>query len=196
MKCFQVISMCVVAVFSTGAIAAKYNLDQSHAEIGFGVKHLMISTVKGRFNKFEGGFDYDAAKKEVNNIDVKIDVSSIDTNDKKRDEHLSSPDFFDAKNHPTLTFKGEKITNVTSGKTFKVPGTLTIKGVSKPIVLNAKFEGAMTDPMQNERVVFSANADINRNDYGVSWNKKLDKGGVVVGDEVKIQIEAEAVKAK
>jgi polyisoprenoid-binding protein YceI len=182
--------------FSSESSAAAYKLDAAHTEIGFSIKHLMISTVKGRFNKFDGGFDYDEKSKSLSKVDIKIESASIDTNDKKRDEHLQSPDFFDTKKVSTIEFKADKISNVEIGKTFKVPGTLTMHGTSKPVSLDVEFKGTATDPWGNEKVVFGATAKIKRADWGMSWNKSLDKGGVVVGEEVTVVIEAEGNKSK
>ena len=196
-KLFTSVLFIILALGLTqNARAATYKLDGSHTEIGFAVKHLMISTVKGRFNKFEGGFDYDEKSKTISKIDVKMDTSSIDTNDKKRDEHLQSPDFFDAKKFASLEFKADKLSNVEPGKSFKLPGTLTMHGVSKPVTLEVEFKGTATDPWGNEKVVFGASTKVKRADWGMSWNKSLDKGGFVVGEDVTIMIEAEGNKSK
>jgi polyisoprenoid-binding protein YceI len=173
-----------------------YKMDTSHSEVGFTVKHLMLTNVKGRFNKFEGAFDYDEKTKTLSKVDIKIDIATVDTNDKKRDEHLASPDFFDAKKFASMDFKADKVTGVEAGKSFKLPGTLTLHGVTKPVTLDVDFRGVTKDPWGNERLVFGATAKINRTDWGVKWNKSMDKGGVVVGEEVVIAIESESVKAK
>ena len=190
-----IVALLTMALWSSASLASNYKLDGSHTEVGFSVKHLVISNVKGRFGKFDGGFTYDAATKALSNVDVKIEVSSVDTNDKKRDEHLTSPDFFDAAKFATMEFKADKVANVVAGKTVKVPGSLTIHGVTKPVTLTVDFAGTVTDPYGKERVVFAATTKVNRNDFGVKWNKTMDKGGVVVGEEVTINIEAESVKA-
>ena len=176
--------------------ATAYKLDASHTEVGFSVKHLMLTNVKGRFNKVEGGFEYDEKSKTVSKVDIKIDAASVDTNDKKRDEHLTSPDFFDVKQYPNLEFKADKISGVEAGKTFKVPGTLSLHGVTKPVTLEVEYRGTAKDPWGNEHLVFAATAKINRSEWNVKWNKTMDKGGVVVGEEVSISIEAESLKAK
>ncbi len=187
----------IVALLSSSLVlAASYKIDASHSEVGFSVKHLMLSNVKGRFSRFDGGFDYDASSKILSKVNVKIEIASVDTNDKKRDEHLVSPDFFDAKKFATIEFKSDKVTGVESGKTIKVPGTLTLHGVSKPVTLDVDFRGSTMDPWGKERLVFGATAKINRNDFDIKWNKSMDKGGVVVGEEVVIAIESESVKSK
>ncbi len=190
------LAVIVALVSSAGAWATTYQLDPSHSEVGFSVKHLMLSNVKGRFSKFTGGFDYDEKSKTLSNVDVKIEIASVDTNEKKRDEHLVSPDFFDAAKYSTMEFKADKVSGVAPGKTVKVPGTLTLHGVTKPVTLDVDYRGNTTDPWGNERLVFGATAKVQRSDFGVKWNKSMDKGGVVVGEDVSINIEAESVKAK
>lgn len=172
-----------------------YMIDSSHSEVGFGVNHMMISTVKGRFNKFEGKFNFDEATGKLNDIDVKIDAASIDTNDAKRDEHLKNEDFFDVKTFPTIVFKSEKI-DMAGKKPKKAHGMLTIRGKSQKVTLNLDYKGAVVDPMGNQKIGFAATTEINRKDFGVNWNKTLDKGGLAVGEKVKITIEGEAVRAK
>lgn len=169
-----------------------YTLDPAHSEVGFSVKHLVIATVKGRFTKFEGTFNFDEAKKELSDVDVKIDATSINTAEPKRDEHLNSPDFFDTKTHSSITFKSDKVTG--KGKPTKVSGTLTMRGVSKPITLDVDYKGTVKDAWGNDKVVFTATGKLNRKDFGVSWNKSLDKGGVAVGDEVTVIIDGQAQK--
>jgi len=186
----------VLALGASHASAATYKIDGSHSEVGFKVKHLMLMNVKGRFNKAEGSFDYDEKTKTLSQVNIKVDVASVDTNEKKRDEHLVSPDFFDAKKFPNIEFKAEKVSGIEAGKSFKLPGTLTLHGVSKPVTLDVDFRGTTTDPYGNEKVVFGATTKIKRSEFGVSWNKTLDKGGVAVSDEVMVEIEAESNKAK
>jgi polyisoprenoid-binding protein YceI len=186
----------LLSLASGSAQAAVYKLDGSHTDVAFKVKHLMLTNVKGRFNKSEGGFEYDEKTKTVSKVAIKIDASSVDTNDKKRDEHLQSPDFFDTKKFATIEFTADKVTGVESGKAFKIPGKLKIHGVEKAVTLDAEFRGTTTDPWGNEKIVFAATTKVNRSNYGLNWNKTLDKGGVVVGEEVTIEVEAEANKAK
>jgi polyisoprenoid-binding protein YceI len=173
--------------------ASSYKLDSAHTEIGFGVTHMMISKVKGRFTKFEGGFSFDEKSSDLKAVEVKIEAASITTDNQKRDEHLASDDFFAVKKFPMLTFKSEKV-EMKKGKPAKVFGTLTMRGVSKPVVLDVEYRGWVVDPQGTERIGFSGSTKINRTDFGVSFNKTLDKGGVVVGNEVAIVIEGEATK--
>lgn len=173
------------------ANAANYKLDVSHTEVGFSVKHLMLSNVKGRFNKFEGSFEFDPEKQTLDKVTVSIDVASIDTNEKKRDDHLRDKDFFSAAAFPKITFVSEKV-EYKNKKPSVVYGLLTIKDKSQKIKLDVDYKGSIVDPMGNKKVVFVASTKINRKDFGMTWNKPMDKGGVVVGDEVQITIEGQA----
>lgn len=195
MKSLMGLTTAALLLTSSMALAEKaaYQLDTAHSEIGFSVKHLVIATVKGRFAKYEGTFNFDEAKGELSDVDVKIDATSINTNEPKRDEHLNSPDFFDTKANPTITFKSEKVDSK-KGKPSKIHGTLTMRGVAKKLALDVDYKGVVKDAWGNDKIVFSATGKINRKDFGVSWNKSLDKGGVAVGDEVTILIEGQAQK--
>jgi polyisoprenoid-binding protein YceI len=178
------------------AQASNYKLDPAHGTVGFSVKHLMVSKVRGHFNKFEGQFVFDEKKNEVNKVEVKVDPASIDTSDKKRDEHLNSPDFFDTKKFPEMKFKSDKPVVVKIDHPTPITGELTMHGVTKPVTLDLTYTGAVTDPWGNEKVGFSLAGKINRKDWGLNWNKALDKGGVTVSDDVAIEIEGEAQKQK
>lgn len=189
LKAFIAVSFLVVG----SAQAASYKLDPSHSTVGFSVRHLVVSKVKGHFGKFEGSFEFDEKKMEVSKVDVKIDAASIDTAEAKRDEHLNSPDFFDTKKFPEITFKADKA-SVKKDKPTKISGTLTMRGVSKPVTLDLTYGGSVVDPWGNEKVGFSMSGKIDRKDFGLTWNKSLDKGGVAVSDEVMLEIEGEAQK--
>ncbi len=174
--------------FAGLAHAAPYTLDASHMEIGFSIKHLMISNVKGRFDKSTGSFDYDSAKKQIKNIDITIDVASVNTNEPDRDKHLRSPDFFDVAKFPKMTFKSDKVEF--DGKKGKAVGTLTIRDQSKPVTLDFTLNGE-AEMMGTKKVAFTATTKIVRKDFGLTWNKNLDKGGVAVGEEVDVTIDGE-----
>lgn len=175
------------------AAADTWVVDSSHTDVDFAVRHMMITNVKGNFGKFEGTLQYDPKNVEKTTIQGKIDTASINTDDVKRDEHLRSPDFFDVAAHPTITFESTKV--VKDGKKgHAIVGKLTMRGVTKEVKLPVEFTGPVKDPWGNERIGFSASTTVNRHDFGISWNKTLDQGGVLVGDEVKISIEGEAVK--
>lgn len=175
------------------AHAGHYDLDGAHGDVSFAVKHMMISNVKGRFQKFSGGFEYDSVKKVLKGIKVEIDPSSVVTMNDDRDKHLKSPDFLDVAKFNKITFVAEK-SEFKADKPVKVMGDLTIHGVTKPVTLDVSTEGGeVVDPWGKKRMSFTAKTTISRKDFGLTWNKAMDKGGVVVADEVKIEIEGEAV---
>jgi polyisoprenoid-binding protein YceI len=170
-------------------------IDAAHSEVEFSVRHLMISNVKGRFGTVKGNVVLDPTTPGKAQIEVAIDVTSIDTREEKRDAHLRSADFFDAAHFPTMTFSGATITGDTEGE-FKLTGNLSIRGVTKPITLDVTFEGAGNDPWGGTRRGFSAKGKLLRSAFGLEWNAALETGGVVVGDEVKITINTELVLQK
>jgi polyisoprenoid-binding protein YceI len=172
--------------------AAQYDIDPVHSNIFFKVKHLGISTVTGKFDKFTGTFKFDEKNSAKSRTDVKVDVTSIDTQNDMRDKHLKSPDFFDAAKYPTAHFVSTKITDMKDGR-FEVVGKLTLHGVTKPVVLDVIYSGSAKDPMGMERAAFTATAEINRQDFGIKWNKKMDNGGWMVSDQVKLEFEIEGV---
>ena len=170
-----------------------WQIDTSHTTAEFAVRHLMISTVKGWFSDISGTVEFDPAAPERVNIDVKIPVATINTRDAKRDAHLKSADFFDAVNHPWITFKGKRTVQGAKGK-FTLIGDLTIRGVTREIQLAVAHEGSGSDPWGNERMGFSATARVNRLDFGLKWNMALETGGVLVGDDVKISLDVEILR--
>lgn len=176
------------------AAAALYRVDQVHSQIQFTVDHLMIFKVSGFFNEFQGEIEADAADRALQSARATIQVASIDTREPKRDDHLRSADFFDVANHPVMTFVSKKVEG--SGDNIKVLGDLTIRGTTREVVLTGSFRGANTDPWGNVRAGFSASGTIDRRDFGLTWNKALETGGVVVGNEVVISLEVQAIKAE
>ena len=170
-----------------------WQIDSSHATAEFAVRHLMISTVKGWFSDISGTVEYDPAAPELVNVDVKIPIATITTRDAKRDAHLKSPDFFDAENHPWMTFKGKRVVQGVKGK-FTLIGDLTIRDVTREIQLAVTHEGSGSDPWGNERMGFSATGRLNRQDFGLKWNMALEAGGVLVGDDVKISLDVEILR--
>lgn len=175
-----------LALGSTVASAALYEVDQAHSNVGFKVKHMMISNVSGSFGDFTGSFDL--ADGTLNALKGTIKTISIDTDNQDRDKHLRSADFFDADNHPTITFE------LTKQEGTKVHGDLSIKGITKPVVLTLESGGEMKDPWGNMRTAFALEGEINRKDFGLAWNKALETGGVVVGETVKITIDIQGVR--
>jgi polyisoprenoid-binding protein YceI len=172
---------------------ATWILDGAHSEVGFAVRHMMISTVKGSFTKVEGTLQFDPANLAGATFEGKIEVASIDTRDAQRDNHLRTGDFFDAENHPYITFTNTKVTEV-NGNEFKLAGDLTIRGVTKPVVLVGEFLGTNVDPWGNTKAGFTASAKINRKEFGVNWNVALEAGRLLVSDEVKLTLDLQFLK--
>lgn len=176
------------------AFAADYAIDASHSSADFSVRHLMVTKVRGTFNKLAGTVKFDPKAPEKMVIEATIDAASIDTREAKRDEHLRSPDFFDVANHPKLTFKSKSVKAKGKGK-FDVKGDLTIRGVTKEVVLDVEgLDQEVKDPWGNTRLGASAKTKINRKDFGLTWNQALEAGGVMVGDEVEISLDVELIR--
>jgi polyisoprenoid-binding protein YceI len=183
----------LVLVLGFGTVAAQgtYGIDSAHSSVGFKVRHL-VSKVSGAFNEFDGTIVADLGNLDASSVEFTIQTASIDTKNEKRDGHLRSADFFDAENYPEITFKSSKITKV-DGDTFAVGGALTMHGVSKEITLLVDFLGEMT-AMGGTRAGYELTTTLNRKDYGVSWNRALDAGGFLLGDEVEVNIALELIK--
>lgn len=181
---------------SSGVFAAQYTIDQAHTSIGFNIKH-MFAMVPGRFDKFEGTFEFDPEMKSTGNFNATIETASINTNQADRDKHLRSPDFFNAEKNPKITFKSTKV-NKKDKNHFEVVGDLTMNGVTKPVTLAWEYLGEVKDPWGNMKAGFKATGKLNRKDWNIKWNKALDAGGLLLGDEVElvIQVEAENTSAK
>ncbi|MFA1642303.1 YceI family protein [Chryseomicrobium imtechense] len=167
-----------------------FNLDTAHSSIGFSVKHMMVSKVRGNFNEFSANLEGNEQDLTGATIDFTIDVASINTNNTDRDNHLRSADFFDVENYPSITFKATDIQSKGDDE-YKVTGDLTIKDVTKPVSFDVEYEGKGTNPWGQEVVAFSASSKINRKDFGLTWNQTLETGGVLVGEDIKIDIELE-----
>ena len=175
---------------STTQNSGTYAIDPMHSNVEFSVKHLMITTVKGRFGDVKGTVEIPETGQPK--ADVTISTASIDTRTEARDNHLRSADFFDVEKYPTMRFVSTKAVRTDDG--YKLTGDLTIKNITKPITLSVTEEGAATDPYGNQKVAFSATGKFNRSEYGLNWNAALETGGVVVSDEVKLSIDAQLVK--
>jgi polyisoprenoid-binding protein YceI len=173
-------------------VAGTYALDSSHSEVGFAVRHVMVSKVRGRFSDVAGTIEIGENPLE-SSVAVTIQTASIDTRDEQRDGHLRSDDFFAVESHPTMTYVSRSVRAEGKGR-YVVDGDLTIKGVSQPVPLELTFEGGATDPWGGVRIGFSAKAELDREAYGLTWNQALETGGVLVGKKIAIEIEAEAVK--
>jgi polyisoprenoid-binding protein YceI len=176
-----------------GLTAGTWNIDPAHSEVGFTVRHVMVSKVRGKFTGFSGTIAV-ADDPLQSKVDVTIDASSISTADDNRDAHLRSPDFFETDAHPNFTYTSTSVTP--KGSDFVVEGDLTIKGITKSVPLTLEFNGVGPDPWGGTRAGFSATAEISRKDFGVEFNIPLEGGGVVVGDKVNVQLEIEAVQAQ
>ncbi len=186
----------MITFAGTQAFATTYNIDGAHSSINFKIKH-MLAKVNGRFTDWNGSFDFDPEMKKLGNFKANIKTASINTDNTKRDDHLRSPDFFDATKNPEISFVG-KTAKKTGAKTFTVTGDLTMAGKTKPVTFDFEFLGEQKDPMGAVKAGFAGKTKLNRKDFNINWNKKLDQGGFVLGDDVEIEvlIEAEAQKAK
>lgn len=172
----------------TLARASTWEIDPSHSSIGFSVKHMMVSTVKGSFAKVQGTVELDDKDVTKSTVEVTIDVASIDTRDPKRDGHLKSPDFFDVAKYPTATFKSTKVQKAGKSK-LKVHGALTLRGVTKPVVLDVEGPtAAYKTPFGSTVRGAHATTKLDRKDFGITWNKALDSGGLLVGNEVTLDL--------
>jgi polyisoprenoid-binding protein YceI len=177
---------------STAAAAKTFKIDQAHTNVTFRVSHL-FTTVTGRFTDFTGQISFDEAKPLETKVAGSIVAASINTDNEKRDTHLRSADFFDVEKFPTITFSTDKVADVDPGAhKAKLHGTLTMHGVSRPIVLESQFLGAGKDPWGNSKAGFRGTTKLNRKDFGLSWNQTLETGGLLVGEEIEIIIDVEA----
>lgn len=190
------ISTIIALALPVIASAATWNIDPEHSNVGFKVRHLMVSNVKGSFEKHSGVVDINDKDITKSRVEVSIDTNSINTNVQKRDEHLRSADFFDVAKYPTMTFVSKKVAKAGKDK-LNVTGDLTLHGVTKQVVLAVEgLSGESKDPWGNIRRGASASTKINRKDFGLVWNKALETGGVAVGEEVNITLEIEMIKAQ
>jgi polyisoprenoid-binding protein YceI len=177
----------------TATTTATWDIDPAHTLAEFSVKHLMITTVRGRFSKVSGTAQLDENDPSKSSVEVEIDASSIDTREDKRDTHLRSADFLDAENQPTITFRSTAV-HPKGDDRYEVAGDLTIRGVTKSVVLDVKREGQAKSPWGQEVMGFTADTKLDRTEYGLKWNQALEAGGVLVGNEVKIHLEVELIK--
>lgn len=170
-----------------------WQIDNSHSDVSFAVRHLMVSTVRGRFTQFSGTIDLNEEQPTLSSVEVQIAAASIDTRDERRDGHLRSPDFLNVDQYPNLTFKSTSVEQ-TDESNGRIHGDLTIRDVTRPVVLEVEYSGQARSPWGTTSAGFSATTKINRRDWGLEWNQTLETGGVLVGEEVKITIELEVVK--
>lgn len=175
-------------------LAGTWEFDTAHTRLGFAARHLMVATVRGRFADLTGVAVLDPSNPAASNATVTIQAASIDTGSPDRDAHLRSPDFFDVENHPTLEFRSTEIRPTSDPETWTLVGDLTIRGVTKPVELTLNFLGVTPDPWGGIRAGFEGTGKINRKDWDLTWNAGLETGGVVVGDQIKLELDVEAVK--
>ncbi len=194
MKSFLISSVLMLGSIAHLFAADQFNIDPAHSSIGFGVKHMLVSTVKGSFTEYQGAIVYDAKEVANSSVEVVIKTASIDTANAKRDDHLRNDDFFSAAKYPEITFKSTKIRKSKEG--LFADGTLTMRGKAKRITIPFKILGPIQDPWGNTRMGIEANLSIDRRDWGISWSKTLDQGGLVVANNVAIDLAIEAIKAK
>ncbi len=174
---------------------ASYTVDNAHSDVGFSVRHMVFAKVRGHFTKWTAQVAFDAKDPSKSSIEAAIDVGSIDTREPQRDGHLKSADFLDAEKYPKITYKSRRV-ETAGEKRYKVVGDLTIHGVTRETTIDAEELGRGKDPWGNDRIIFSAKGAINRADFGLKWNQALETGGVLVGEKVEIEIDAEVIQAK
>ena len=181
----------------TATQVSTWTLDTAHSQVEFGVKHMMFTTVKGQFRDFGAQLVLNEENPNESTVEVTIASASVDTAVTDRDNHLRSPDFFDAASHPKLTFRSTRIEGATlrEGERFKVYGELSIRGVTHEIALDTTYDGRGRDPYGQEKVAFTAEGKLDRHDFGLTWNQALETGGVLVGRDVKLTITAQFVRA-
>jgi polyisoprenoid-binding protein YceI len=171
-----------------------WNIDTSHSGINFSVRHMVFAKVRGRFGSWRGALRLDPADLTRASVEVEIDAPSIDTGVADRDKHLRSADFFDVERFPTLRFKSAQVESA-GGERYRVHGQLTIRDVTREVVLEVEYGGQAKDPWGNTRAAFTAKTSVNRGDFGLKWNQALETGGVLVGERIEIELEVQAVQA-
>lgn len=176
------------------ATTTTYSIDKGHSEMSFQVRHL-LTKVRGRFSDFNGTIEFDEENPEGSRVDVEVEAASVDTNERDRDAHLRSADFFDVEKFPALTFRSTRIQRKADNG-FAVRGDLTIHGVTRSATFDVSLLGRAKDPWGSERIAFEAETTINRKDFGLTWNAALETGGFLVGDEVQITVSIQAVPAR
>jgi polyisoprenoid-binding protein YceI len=179
---------------TVGTGQTTWTIDADHSEVGFAVKHLMVATVKGTFRKLSGRVVLDEKSLEHSTIEAEIDAASIDTRQDQRDGHLRSADFFDVENFPVIAFRSTRIEQLRTGH-YRATGDLTIRGTTRTVVLDVEETGRGGDPWGNQRIGYSARTTINREEFGLKWNQVLETGGVMVGNDIKVTMDVEVVRA-
>ncbi len=176
----------------TGTNTKTFEVDPAHSRVGFAVRHMVLTKVRGHFGKLKGSIVLADGQTVPQSIEAEVEVGSIDTREAQRDAHLRSPDFFDAENHPMMIFQSTTLRKGSSNR-FSAVGELEIRGTKKSFTLEVEAEGRITDPFGKDRVAYTASGRINRKEFGLAWNQVLETGGLVVADEIEIELEIEAV---
>jgi polyisoprenoid-binding protein YceI len=191
-----VVALSCVASLAAGLLHAAdtYTIDPAHTNVGFAIKHMVVSTTKGRFNDVSGTIVVDEKNPSASSVKVLIKVASIDTGNAKRDEHLRAKDFFEVETFPEIRFESTRVAKTADG--YQLTGTLTMKGVSKTVSFPFAVSGPMKDPWGNVRLGAEAALTINRQDYNITWNSVMDNGGLMIGNDVKIELSVEAIQEK
>jgi polyisoprenoid-binding protein YceI len=190
-RALSLIAAAALLSLPAAALASTYKIDPNHTSVTFQIRHL-FTYVEGRFRKFDGTVDFDPDHPDKTSVKGSVDVGSIDTNAAKRDAHLLGKDFFWVEKYPKITFESTGVSDVDKAKEIgKLHGNLTIRGVTKPIVLDVRFLGAGRDPWGNQKAGFEGHTTIDRKDFGLTWNQTLETGGLLLGDDVDITINAE-----
>jgi len=179
---------------TTATAMSTWNIDAAHTTFGFSVRHMMITTVRGQFDTVGGQLELNEEDPTQSQISIEIETASIDTRNEQRDAHLRSADFFDAENNPKITFTSGAIRSTGAG-TYDVTGDLTIRGVTREVVVKVEEEGRGVDPWGQSKIAYTASTKIRRTDFGLNWNQALEAGGVLVAEEVKIEVELQATHA-
>ena len=186
----QLVVVGFLSLLANPCWAASYSLDQAHSSIGFSIKHLMVSTIRGSFTDASGTIEFDPTALETFKASVTIQATSIDTNNEKRDNHLRSADFFDVANHPAITFTGKSLKK--NGDSYLIVGDLTLLNVTKEISIPCSIQGPIKMPSGGQAIGISGQTTINRKDFGMAWNKTMDQGGLMIGEDVAIDVNIEA----
>lgn len=193
MKLLTKINLMLIFTASLTIAQTKWNFDKAHTNIGFKVDHMVITTVSGNFQEYEGSITLESDTFENASINFTIEVASINTENKQRDNHLRSDDFFNAEKFPEMTFRSKSMKKV-DGNKYKLVGDLTIRDVTKEVTLDVVHKGTIKDPWGNTRAGFNINGAVNRFDFNLKWNTLLEAGGLVVGEDITIDIDTEVIK--
>jgi polyisoprenoid-binding protein YceI len=170
----------------------RWNIDTAHSNVHFAVRHMVIAKVRGGFTRWNGTIELDEANPSASKVSARIEAASIDTREAQRDQHLRSADFFDAEKHPLITFDSTKVEKL-DGDRYRITGALAIRGVTREVELDTEHLGTGKDPWGSERIAFQAKTTINRKDFGLTWNQALETGGLLVGENVEIGLDVQAV---